>query len=440
MSLKTLVQKAELAINGQDWEVAVELADEILLLAPENEDAMLIKAEALTHLDRVMESDILLDRVLERNPRCVMAYVLSVFNSMAVMDLQEALRFANKGLGIDPEDFDLVMSKAQLLYWLGDPEYKSWIEEARRINRDRTDDFMAFHWIEEVPPTHPASVTVNLLPQITDAMEEGHYEKAIRLIKDALGSSMEGLHDPRGLREVLRGLEVECHLCLGNMKKARKKVKKLLRANPKNPHAWYYKARLSFHSGNIQAALEETDQSIKVAEEEGLRHPDYYFMKAYLLEEMGDPEAAQRFIELGEEVGAENKEKFEKMLEGVPILGNAPTWDEIRVALMRFMMDNYPPEEFWDAVREGYPYEDDVFDEEGRALDKLDWFLYEYVRPETGRTPVREFAEKYGPPLRERILQMEDITHGRFEVVGTADSGDVIPGVVRLKGPGGAPL
>jgi len=71
MGMKYLLQKADLAINGKDWEDAAELADEILTLDPENEEAILVKAETLTHQYRVMESDILLDRVLEEIDHCI---------------------------------------------------------------------------------------------------------------------------------------------------------------------------------------------------------------------------------------------------------------------------------------------------------------------------------------------------------------------------------
>ncbi|GBE54013.1 hypothetical protein BMS3Bbin15_00163 [archaeon BMS3Bbin15] len=71
MGLKYLLQKADLAINGQDWEDVAELAEEILTMDPENEEAVLVKAEPLTHQQRVMESDIFLDSVLEEIYHCI---------------------------------------------------------------------------------------------------------------------------------------------------------------------------------------------------------------------------------------------------------------------------------------------------------------------------------------------------------------------------------
>ncbi len=71
MDMKYLLQKADLAINGQDWEDAAELADEILTIDTENEEAVFVKADALTHQHMVMESDIRLDSVLEEIDHCI---------------------------------------------------------------------------------------------------------------------------------------------------------------------------------------------------------------------------------------------------------------------------------------------------------------------------------------------------------------------------------
>jgi tetratricopeptide (TPR) repeat protein len=434
---RSLLEAAAAAIDMEEWAAAAKLAEGILTLDPENEDALLIKAEALTHLDRVMDSDIILDGVLERNPGSVTAHILSVFNSMAVMDLGKALEYADRGLEIAPEEFDLVMSKAQLLYWLGDPEYKLWIERAQGIDWDRTLEFMEFHWIKEVPPTHPASVTMNLLPKITDAVEEKRYRKALRLIEDALGSSMEAIYDTGELREALMGLEVECRIGLGDLKGAGKNVKRLLKDNPKNPHAWLYRAQISLYSKDLPAALEAIDRCIKVAEEVDFRRPDFYFTKAFVLEKMGDDRAARKYIEMGEREAAENARRMERMLRGVPELGEGTSLEMVMEALQKFVTDNYSPEELKEAARTGYPYDDPDFDEGQRTADMLDWFVFEYVRPESGKTPVREFAEMYDPPLRERILQMEDIHRGPFEVMGVAVSREGVPEAVRLKGPGG---
>ncbi len=71
---------------------------------------------------------------------------------------------------------------------------------------------------------------------------------------------------------------------------------------------------------------------------------------------------------------------------------DSTSWEEIKGALQDFVMDNYFSQEFGRAVGEGYPYNDEVFDEEGCFIGQIDWLLFEQVR---------KFAEKYDHSLRE---------------------------------------
>ncbi len=73
MGMKYLLKKADLAINGQDGGDAAELADEILALDTENEEAMLVKAEALNSegVLKVIERLLVIGRMkVRRYARC----------------------------------------------------------------------------------------------------------------------------------------------------------------------------------------------------------------------------------------------------------------------------------------------------------------------------------------------------------------------------------
>ena len=76
-------------------------------------------------------------------------------------------------------------------------------------------------------------------------------------------------------------------------------------------------------------------------------------------------------------------------------------------------MENYPEEELREAYPE-FPYTSAGLSDELAFRDFIDWFILERIQPSTGKTIVREFAEKstLSPEVRERIIQMENVKFG----------------------------
>ncbi len=88
----------------------------------------------------------------------------------------------------------------------------------------------------------------------------------------------------------------------------------------------------------------------------------------------------------------ENTKDVESMMEGVFEFSDSTSWEEIKGALQDFVMDNYFSQEFGRAVGEGYPYNDEVFDEEGCFIGQIDWLLMPTdvrmrLLEERGKTP-----------------------------------------------------
>lgn len=102
------------------------------------------------------------------------------------------------------------------------------------------------------------------------------------------------------------------------------------------------------------------------------------------------------------------------------IRANDVKWEDVKQAILDYAMENYPEEELRRAYPE-YPYSLDGLSDELALKDLIDWFILERVQPSTGKTIAREFAEKpnVSPEVRERIIQMEDMRFGEFEVLGT---------------------
>lgn len=75
-----------------------------------------------------------------------------------------------------------------------------------------------------------------------------------------------------------------------------------------------------------------------------------------------------------------------------------------------------------------FPYDNSDLSMELAFKNSIDWFLYEWINPETGKTIVREFVEKFNvqEPLKSRMLQMEKPLHSKFRVLAISSGGMII--------------
>lgn len=137
---------AMLAMMEDRLDRAVEYADKVLEIE-EDVEAMLIKAEALMRLNRVEESDEVVDRILEKQPDNIEAVKNKGMNCLMSLNLMEALHWADEGMKLNPEDFDVLISKANIMYLLGDDRFCEYVERARKVDRERTENFLWHFWI-----------------------------------------------------------------------------------------------------------------------------------------------------------------------------------------------------------------------------------------------------------------------------------------------------
>lgn len=92
--------------------------------------------------------------------------------------------------------------------------------------------------------------------------------------------------------------------------------------------------------------------------------------------------------------------------------------------LFEYAVRHYP-QEMENASLE-CPYNLEELDSEFAFKELAEWFTSERIQPSTGKTVVREFVENYEkdmePGLKEKLLQLETMFYGEFEVIATDDT------------------
>lgn len=176
---------AMLAITEDRLDRAIEYADEVLE-HEENVEAMLIKAEALMRLNRVAESDRIVDRILEKQPNNIEAIKNKAMNCFMSFNFREALYWADEGMKIDSEDFDVLISKANIMYLLGDDYFCEYVERARKVDRERTENFMENFWI-----WNEEGYIAKMADNIMDEAVYGSVDKALNMVDEAIELSVD---------------------------------------------------------------------------------------------------------------------------------------------------------------------------------------------------------------------------------------------------------
>jgi hypothetical protein len=117
-----------------------------------------------------------------------------------------------------------------------------------------------------------------------------------------------------------------------------------------------------------------------------------------------------------------SEENARKNLRGSEMCAREPGWEDIKQAILDYAMENYSEEELRRAYPE-FPYTSAGLSDELASRDFVDWFILERIQPSTGKTIVREFAEKstLSPEVRERIIRMENVRFGEYEILDMAE-------------------
>jgi len=123
---------------------AIKTCDKILSIAPDNRDAMLIKAGALGQIGKTKQSLELIEKIKNKWPEHWEAYYLDglrLFN----IDEQKAMQLLKKSLEKE-ERFDNLVVAGQLAYFMGDQNYQTYLDKAKKLDRGRFENFMKKIW------------------------------------------------------------------------------------------------------------------------------------------------------------------------------------------------------------------------------------------------------------------------------------------------------
>lgn len=143
--IETLLLQARQLRNVEFNDIkAIVICDKILKIAPENRDAMLIKAGALVQLNKELEFLKLVKLIITKWSNHWEAYYLMglfLFN----LDGKQALFYLERSLNLD-ENFDNIVVYAQLSYFNGKHDYMNYLEKAKSIDKKRYDNYMKTVW------------------------------------------------------------------------------------------------------------------------------------------------------------------------------------------------------------------------------------------------------------------------------------------------------
>ena len=123
---------------------AIKICNQILELDHGNRDAMLIKAGALNNSDRFAETAELIIQIKDKWPDHWEAYYLYGLNKFNENE-EEAMREFEKSIELK-ENFDNLISAAQLAYFMRRPVYKEYLEKAKKLDQKRFDNYMKNYW------------------------------------------------------------------------------------------------------------------------------------------------------------------------------------------------------------------------------------------------------------------------------------------------------
>ena len=197
-----LYEEAVALVEEENFSEALDACNELIRMNPKNDDALLLKIEALFGLGRLEEIESILQECKKINPSDPFIHFHQANLFFAKRELETALEEINKALEADPDCFDFLILKAQLLFLLNNDSYRDLIEKARKIDGKRVENFFKKFWIS--PEEFYADKILAGLQKLMEASFEKNPEKALEEIQQ-----LKNLHLQGKTKEMVLGLEIE---------------------------------------------------------------------------------------------------------------------------------------------------------------------------------------------------------------------------------------
>jgi len=282
-----LYEADQLIIKGK-YKEALKLADEILEIIPDDEEALLLKTIILPSLGRTSEAEEILKFVNKKYGKTTdwnfYRAQLYFWNG----NLSKAMEFMKQALEKNPDNFDALTGYANYLDLAREESSKEFLEKAEKIDNKRAERFKKKYWITQKEYIQKGMFT-GALDNIVNLLEEQKETEARQNIKLLLKYFYEL---PKDVLTMLLGLEIESYIATKEYETASQKVETLLKINIKNPHAYFYKSQLFFNQKKLEEALTEINKCLENAENSDtpIPHPDFYLLKSMILKKMDNDE------------------------------------------------------------------------------------------------------------------------------------------------------
>jgi len=281
-----LYEEAVSLVEAEEFLEAIEMCNELIRINPENDDALLLKVEALTGLGKFEEIEPILRECSKINPHNPFVYFHQAELFLVRRNLEAALDSINKSLEMNPDCFGFLIMKAQLLFLLNNESYKDLVEKTRKLDGKRLENFLKKIWISR-EEFYAEKVSAGLM-KLMDSSFEKNGDKSLEEIQQLKNMDLDSK-----TKEMVLGLEIECFLIKKDIETAKKLIENLKAMNKSNPHMWFYDAQVQFYEGKEEKALDTIEKCIVVAEKEKLEHFEYYGLKSRILKKLGNPESAK---------------------------------------------------------------------------------------------------------------------------------------------------
>lgn len=280
-----LLSEAHQYIVDGENEKALSLVEEVLKMIPDDEESLLLKANALTAMQKYDEAKKFIDKTekIHGKEAYVLFYRANFFFHQG--NLSKAFQLMKEALEKDPFCYDFIIGMANYLYLKNDSEYKTYFENARKIDKNRTNNFKKKFWLEPKELMNGQYLAV-VLDSIDKSMLKGEIKDALENINFLL---LHKQYLPSEIIDMILGLEIECFFIDHKLDIAYEKIESLIARNTKNPHAYFYKSQLLFHKSKLSEALDSINKCLQIAENK-IPHPDFYSLKGEILKKMDDDE------------------------------------------------------------------------------------------------------------------------------------------------------
>jgi len=275
----------QLFLKGK-YKEALALADKILEILPDEEEALLLKAEILPATNKKKEAEEILEAVSKKYGKSGSWHFHRASLYFWHGNLSKALESIKEAMKKDQENFDVLLSYAQYLYLAKDELYKEYLDKARKIDYKRVKNFEKKYWISQKEFVKGSFIPL-AIENIMELLEENMEKEARENIEIILKYSEEL---PKDILIMLLGLETEGYIVKGDYDTANKKVEAMLMKDSNNPHSYFYKSQILFKQNKLQDALNNINLCLEKSEKITLPHPDFFFLKSMILKKLDNDE------------------------------------------------------------------------------------------------------------------------------------------------------